>query len=240
MTPTTAMVLAAGFGTRMRPLTDNRPKPLIEVGGRALIDHMLDRLIEAGVTRVVVNVHYCADQLEAHVRRRRDVEVLISDERAQLLETGGGVRKALDLLGTAPIFVCNTDSIWDEDTPGAVRALAEGFDPSRMGARLLLADISRSLGFDGAGDFMRDADGRLHQRGEAPSAPFAYTGVQIVDPMLLADERVEPFSFMRIWRRLIDDGRLHGAVLDGFWMHVGDPIALAAAERRLAAPPRPG
>lgn len=232
--PKVAMVLAAGHGTRMRPLTLAKPKPLIEVGGRALIDHMLDRLAAAGVERVVVNVHYLADHLEAHVRARRDLEIEISDERALLLETGGGVRKALDRLGGGPIFVCNTDAIWDEETPGAVASLAQGFDPARMGARLLLAKIERSLGFDGAGDFFLEPDGRLRRRGDADSAPFAYTGVQIVDLDWLREEPIEPFSFMRIWQRMIEDRRLFGAVLDGFWMHVGDPGALAQAEARLA------
>ena len=154
MIPHAAMVLAAGLGMRMRPLTDDRPKALVTVGGRALIDHVFDRLVEAGVRRAVVNVHAFADMLEAHVRRRTDLEIVISDERGLLLETGGGVRKALPLLGDGPVFVCNIDSVWQERGGSAARALAQGFDPARMGARLLLASLDRQLGYDGAGDFL--------------------------------------------------------------------------------------
>jgi MurNAc alpha-1-phosphate uridylyltransferase len=235
VTPDTAMVLAAGLGTRMRPLTNDRPKPLIEVCGRALIDHMLDRLREAGVQRVVVNVHYRADQMEAHVRARSDLDIIISDERGKLMETGGGVRQALALLGDRPIYVCNTDALWQERAPNALRALAVGFDASQMGARLMLVDRRETLGFDGPGDFHHDRDGRIRLRGEDLNAPFAYTGVQIVDPTLLRDEPIEPFSFMRVWRRLLDQRRVFGMALDGFWMHVGDPEAVRLAEARCAA-----
>jgi MurNAc alpha-1-phosphate uridylyltransferase len=231
----TAMVLAAGLGTRMRPLTDDRPKALVSVRGRALIDHVLDRLVQAGVKRAVVNVHAFADLLEAHVRRRDDIEVLISDERARLMETGGGVKQARALLGEAPIVVCNIDSVWEEPAGSAIARLATGFDPARMSARLMLASMEAQLGYDGAGDFSMGEDGALAFRGERPAAPWAYMGAQIIDPAIVDAEPLEPFSFTRVWRRLETEGRLFGAPLGGFWMHVGDPKARAAAEARFGA-----
>jgi MurNAc alpha-1-phosphate uridylyltransferase len=229
------MVLAAGLGTRMRPLTNDRPKALVPIGGKALIDHVLDRLAAAGVERAVVNVHAFADMLEAHVKRRTDIEIVISDERARLMETGGGVRQARPLLGDAPIVVCNIDSVWEEPAGSAIARLADGFEPRRHGARLMLAAMSNCLGFEGAGDFFMDEHGVLSFRDRMPHAPWAYMGVQIVDPCVVDEEPLEPFSFMRIWRRLRQQGRLFGAPLGGFWMHVGDPEARAQAEARLAA-----
>ena len=236
--PETAMVLAAGLGTRMRPLTDDRPKALVQVGGRALIDHVLDRLAEAGVARAVVNVHAFADALEAHLRRRHDIEIVISDERARLMETGGGVRQARALLGERPIFVCNIDSVWDESAGSAMKRLAQRFDASRMGARLMLAAIDSQLGYDGEGDFFMASDGELSFRDALPHTPWVYMGVQIIDPAIIDAEPLEPFSFTRIWRRLAKAGRLHGAPLGGFWMHVGDPRARDAAEARIASAAR--
>ena len=238
MTPRTAMVLAAGLGTRMRPLTSDRPKALVEVAGKALIDHVLDRLAAAGVERAVVNVHAFADMLEAHVKRRTDLEIVISDERAQLMETGGGVRLARPLLGDAPIVVCNIDSVWEEPAGSAIVRLAEGFDPRRHGARLMLASMGDCLGFDGDGDFFMDEHGALSFRDAMPHAPWAYMGAQIIDPRIVDEEPLAPFSFTRVWRRLRQEGRLFGAPLGGFWMHVGDPQARAQAEARLAAAPR--
>ncbi len=234
MTPKSALVLAAGLGTRMKPLTDDRPKALVTVAGRTLIDHVLDRLAQAGVQRAVVNVHAFADLLEAHVRRRRDIEIVISDERARLMETGGALKQARTLLGDAPIVVSNIDSVWDEPAGSAIARLAKGFDPARMSARLMLADKSQCLGFDGAGDFFLNERGELAFRDAMPQAPWAYMGVQIVDPAIVDGEPLEPFSFTRIWRRLASEGRLHGAPLGGFWMHVGDPEARVQAETRLA------
>lgn len=235
MTPKTAMVLAAGLGTRMRPLTNDRPKALVIVGGRTLIDHVLDRLVAAGVERAVVNVHAFADLLEAHVKRRRDLEIVISDERAQLMETGGGLKQARPLLGDDPVVICNIDSVWEEPNGSAIARLAKSFDPARMSARLMLADMSQCLGFEGAGDFFMDALGQLAFRDGLARAPWAYMGAQIVDPSIVDPEPLEPFSFTRIWRRLAQEGRLHGAPLGGFWMHVGDPEARTQAEARLAA-----
>jgi N-acetyl-alpha-D-muramate 1-phosphate uridylyltransferase len=233
--PETAMVLAAGLGTRMRPLTNDRPKALVHVGGRALIDHVLDRCIEAGVKRAIVNVHAFADMLEAHLKRRSDIEIVISDERAKLMETGGGVRQARALLGDKPVFLANIDSIWSEPHGSAMARLAQGFDSSRMGARLMLAAIDQQLGYEAAGDFFMDEHGKLAFRDALPHAPWAYMGVQIVNPAIIDAEPLEPFSFTRVWRRLVREERLFGAPLGGFWMHVGDPGARQAAEARLAA-----
>ena len=203
------------------------------VGGRALIDHVIDRFVEAGVKRAVVNVHAFADLLEAHVKRRRDIEIVISDERARLMETGGGVRQARKLLGDDPVFVANIDSVWEEPHGSAVSRLAKAFDPGRMSAQLMLAELSQQLGYDGAGDFFMRDRGALEFRNDRPSAPWAYMGVQIIDPFIVDLELLAPFSFTRVWRRLAAEGRLHGAPLGGYWMHVGDPRTREQAEARL-------
>jgi MurNAc alpha-1-phosphate uridylyltransferase len=233
--PKTAMVLAAGLGTRMRPLTDSRPKALIEVGGKALIDHTLDRLAEVGVERVVVNVHAFADQLEAHLAGRDDLEILISDERAALLETGGGVKKAHALLGEAPIWVANSDYVWVDGAEPGLAALARTWDPARMDACLIVAPRAETLGFDTAGDFFRDADGVLTHRGQAAEAPFHCFGVQILDPQPVYADPDERFSLLRAWLKAAERRRLIGVVPDGLWMQVGDPRARDAVEARLAA-----
>ena len=232
--PTTAMVMAAGLGTRMRPLTNDRPKALVEVGGKALVDHMLDRLADAGVETAVVNVHYFADKMERHLQGRSRPRILVSDERAELMETGGGLKQARPLLGDEPVFVANTDSVWTEDGAAALDALAHAWDPARMDVCLLLARLDRALGFDGQGDAFLE-DGVLRFRGEASSAPYAYMGVQILKPQVVDDGPDGPFSLMRSWRPLAEAGRIGGVVLDGFWMHVGDPVARDEAEARLMA-----
>lgn len=230
----TAFVLAAGLGTRMRPLTDDRPKALVEVGGRALIDHMLDRLVEAGVERCVVNVHYFADKMEAHLKARHDVEIIISDERAKLLETGGGLKKARPLLGEDPIWIANTDSVWLEPVGGAaMKSLANLWAKGEAEAALLLARMDRSMGFDSPGDFFMDDHRRLIFRNDAPSTPYAFMGVHITRPSIVDGNDEDAFSLSKIWRALAPQGRLQGAVLDGDWMHVGDPAARDAAEARL-------
>ncbi|HEV7227084.1 N-acetylmuramate alpha-1-phosphate uridylyltransferase MurU [Brevundimonas sp.] len=229
------MVLAAGLGTRMRPLTDDRPKALVEVGGRALIDHVLDRLAEAGAERAVVNVHWFADRLEAHLRARgRGPEIVISDERAELLETGGGLKKARALLGDEPVFVANIDSVWI-DRGDALGDLIRLWDPERMDAALLLARREGSIGFEGDGDFFLADDGRLAFRGDAASAPYAYMGVHITRPDYADGGPEGPFSLSPLWRRSAAEGRLFGCVLNGDWMHVGDPQARDQAEARLGA-----
>jgi N-acetyl-alpha-D-muramate 1-phosphate uridylyltransferase len=237
--PKVAMVLAAGLGTRMRPLTDDRPKALVEVAGRALIDHVLDRLGAAGAERAVVNVHAHADRLTAHLRARRGgPEIVVSDERdaALPLETGGGVRRAAPLLGDGPVWIANIDSVWTERAP-ALPALAAGYDPARMDARLLLAPVHRSLGFDGPGDADLGPDGAVALRRVtgAAEAPYAYMGVAVIDPRPAYAWPAEHFSLAELWAVQARAGRLHGAVLDGEWMHVGDPRAREAAEARLRA-----
>lgn len=232
--PKTAMVLAAGLGTRMRPLTDDRPKALVEVGGRALIDHVLDRLAEAGVEKAVVNVHWFADRLENHLAARARPAVVISDERAELLETGGGLKKARPLLGDDPVFVANIDSVWI-DRGDALADLIRLWDPERMDAALLLARREGSIGFEGGGDFFLGDDGRLTFRGEAADAPYAYMGVHITRPGYADHGPDGPFSLSPLWRQSAAEGRLFGCVLDGDWMHVGDPQARDEAEARLKA-----
>jgi MurNAc alpha-1-phosphate uridylyltransferase len=234
------MVLAAGLGTRMRPLTDDRPKALIEVGGRPLIDHMLDRLAEAGVKRAVVNVHAFADRLMDHLERRSAPTIMISDERDHPtpLETGGGIKHARHLLGEAPVLVANIDSVWIEDgepPAAAVRALCDRFDPTRETARLLLAWMERTSGFDGPGDFFMDQNDRLIPRrvGGAASAPLNYMGVQIVDPRPVYQRPETVFGLFPLWVEWAAAGGLAGHALGGDWMHVGDPEALRAAEARL-------
>ena len=233
--PHTAMLLAAGHGTRLRPLTETIPKPLIEIGGKTLIDRMLDPLVAAGTTRAIINVHWLADQIEAHLAKRDDIEIIISDEREELLETGGGLAKARSLLGDDPIFVLNTDAFWAPESGRPLTDLAKTFDPGAMDALLLLADTRRSLGFDGAGDFFRAGDGSLARRGDKASAPWAFAGARIIRPQLYDNAPTEPFSANRIWNDLIPKGRLHGLPMNEFWLHVGDPIALTEASAWLEA-----
>jgi N-acetyl-alpha-D-muramate 1-phosphate uridylyltransferase len=232
--PKTAMVLAAGLGTRMRPLTNDRPKALVEVGGRALIDHMLDRLGEAGVERAVVNVHHFGDRLEAHLAARRAApRVEISDERAALLDSGGGIRHARALLGDETAFIANIDSVWTEDGAPALASMVQAWRPEAMDCLLLLARMDETLGFDGPGDFFMDEAGRLSHRGSAPAAPYAFIGVQILKPEFIYATEQDKFSIFPTWMKMAAEGRLFGVVLDGFWMHVGDPVARDAAEARL-------
>jgi MurNAc alpha-1-phosphate uridylyltransferase len=233
------MVLAAGLGTRMRPLTDDRPKALVEVGGKALIDHMLDRLVEAGVEHAVVNVHYFADRLEAHLAARLarglGPRITISDERAQALETGGGLKAALPLLGDeAAVWVANIDAVWIEQGPPAAAALAAAWDPARMDVCLMVAPTQTSVGFHQSGDVFRLEDGRLRFKAPGEVAPLVYVGLHICRPGIVADGPDGAFSLTPIWKRLADQGRVFGVAPRGLWMHVGDPGARDAAEARLA------
>jgi N-acetyl-alpha-D-muramate 1-phosphate uridylyltransferase len=231
---THAMVLAAGLGTRMRPLTDTLPKPLVCVHGRPLLDHVLDRLGEAGVHTVVVNVHHFADQMIAHLAGRSWPRVIISDERDTLLDSGGGIRKALDALGPMPFFVVNADTIWIEGVRANLKRMAESFDARRMDGLLLLALAAASIGYDGRGDFRMDPLGRLQRRGEREVAPFVYAGAAIMRPDLFASRPLERFSLNRIFDEAIARERLFGQRLDGLWMHVGTPAAVQAAEHAIA------
>ena len=228
--PRRAMLLAAGLGRRMRPLTATAPKPLIEVHGKALIDHALDRLAEAGVETAVVNVHYLADLLEAHLARRSRPAIIVSDERDALLDTGGGMRKALGHFGGAPFFLMNTDGIWLEGARPNLARLAEAWDAARMDALLLLAPTATSVGYDGVGDFVMSPEGRLSRRAEREIAPFVYAGVAILHPRLFADSPDGAFSLNMLFDRAIEQERLWGLRLDGLWMHVGTPAAIKEAE----------
>jgi N-acetyl-alpha-D-muramate 1-phosphate uridylyltransferase len=233
-TPRNAMVLAAGLGTRMRPLTDTRPKPLVEVAGRALIDHVLDRLADAGVERAVVNVHHFAEQIERHLAQRTRPRIAMSDERGLLLGTGGGVVKALSLLGAEPFFHINSDTLWiDGATPNLAR-LAAAYEPAAMDALLLLAPATGSIGYGGRGDFTLAADGRLSAR-SGERAPFVYAGAAILAPALFADAPGGEFPLIALFDRAARAGRLHGLRLEGRWMHVGSPDAIAAAEAAIKA-----
>ncbi len=231
--PEQAMVLAAGLGTRMRPLSDKRPKPLVEVGGRTLIDRVLDRLIEAGIKRVVINVHYQADMLEAHLAKRHDIAICISDERGLLLDTGGGVAKALHHFGDAPFITHNADSLWSEGMGRALERLSRAFDPERMDALMLLAPTVSSIGYVGRGDFTMDETGHLSRREEGRIAPFVWAGVQILHPRLFEGCPKGAFSTNLLWDRAIAKGRLYGIRHGGVWMHVGSPEDVQAAEHFL-------
>jgi len=233
MTITTAMVMAAGHGTRMRPLTDNTCKALVKVEGAALIDHMLARLWDAGITRAVVNVHAFADQLTAHLRTRTGgPEIIISDEREELLETGGGVVKALPLLGKAPVLICNIDAVWLEFAPVLTELMA-AWEPTHMDELFLLARKDATLGYSGAGDFHRASSGLLTRRSGA-SADHVYAGVEIFKPDLARSFPCEKFSRNKIWDIGLAQQKIFGHILPGFWMHVGDPKAVRQAEAVLA------
>jgi MurNAc alpha-1-phosphate uridylyltransferase len=234
-TPRNAMVLAAGLGVRMRPLTDTVPKPLVRVAGRALIDHVLDKLAAVGVERAVVNVHYLAEQIEHHVAARARPRVVISDERGLLLGTGGGVVKALPLLGGGPFFHVNSDTVWlDEAEPNLAR-LAETFDAAAMDALLLLAPAAGSIGYAGRGDFFVQSGGRLRARGSEERAPFVYAGAAILAPALFEGAPPGAFSLTALFARAAEQGRLYGLVIEGRWMHIGSPDAIAAAEAAIEA-----
>jgi len=234
MNPTRAMVLAAGLGTRMRPLTDTLPKPLVQVAGQALLDHVLDRLADAGVTTAVVNVHHMADQIETHLKSRTRPRIAISDERGALLDTGGGVVKALPLLGEAPFFHMNSDTVWIEGVTPNLARLGTQFDPARMDILLLLASTTASIGYEGRGDFAMAPDGRLERRAEREVVPFVYAGAAILSPTMFARTPKGPFSLNRIFDRAIEAGRLFGLRLEGTWMHVGTPAAIKAAEAAIS------
>jgi MurNAc alpha-1-phosphate uridylyltransferase len=234
--PNRAIVLAAGLGKRMRPITTTTPKPLIRVAGKSLIDHMLDRLAAAGIEEAVVNVHYLAGLVEQHMRRRgtKGPRIVISDERARLLETGGGVKKALPLLGDAPFLIVNTDDLWVEGPKPNLRRLIDYWDETRMDALLLLAPASTSYGYDGRGDFAMDSAGHLRRRREREVCPFVFAGVTITKPALFDDTPDGVFSMNVIFDKAAEAGRLFGLRLEGFWMHVGTPGAIAGAESLFA------
>jgi len=229
-----AMLLAAGLGTRMRPLTDRMPKPLLPLGGKALIDHALDRLEEAGVDTVVVNAHWQADQLAAYLERRSGPRTVLLREPA-LLDTGGSVKSALDLLGTEPFFVVNGDAFWLDGIRPALARLAAAFDPASADGVLLVHRTFQVHAEVGFGDFALDAWGVLRRRREREVAPYIYAGVQIVSPALLAGMPDGRFSMNRAWDAAIDRGRLRAVVHDGLWFHLSTPADLSEAESILQA-----
>ena len=233
--PRTAMVLAAGLGKRMRPITSTIPKPLVEVRGKALIDYGLDALAKAGVRRVVVNVHYLAELLQAHLKKRRDLEIVVSDETDRLLESGGGIVRALPLLGAEPFLTLNADTFWIDGYRDNLGLMAEIWDPARMDVLLLIADMRQATGYEGRGDFTMDAEGRLARVAERDMSPFIYAGSAILDPGLFAGMAEEKFSLNRIFDRAIENGRLYGVRLDGLWVTVGTPGAIREAEAALSA-----
>ncbi len=228
--PTRAMIMAAGLGKRMLPLTEDIPKPLVKVAGRPLIDYVLDRLASAGVTEVVLNLHYKGEILKDYLEGRNAPAVAYSDESDELLDTGGGVKKALPLLGEAPFFTHNSDSLWIEGMTDNLHRMGEMWDEDRMDALMLLAPLVTSTGFQGKGDFTMDGTGRLHRRTERTVAPFVWTGVQIIRPQAFEDTPDGPFSTNLIWDRAIENDRLFGIRLDGRWMHVGSPSGIEEAE----------
>lgn len=228
--PTKAMVLAAGLGLRMRPLTDRMPKPLVPVAGRPLLDHVLDKLGDSGVNEAVVNVHYLPDQIIEHVAARTQPRVIISDERNQVLGTGGGVVKALPLLGNAPFFHLNADTLWIDGVRPNLARLAEAFNPSRMDILLLMAPTTSSIGYNGRGDYAMLPDGALRKRREHQVVPFVYAGAAIMSPSLFADTPMGEFSLTKVFDAANEQERLFGLRIDGVWMHVGTPNAVQAAE----------
>lgn len=231
----TAMVMAAGLGKRMRPLTATRPKPLVEVAGKPLIDHVFDRLRSAGIRRAVVNVHYLADVIEAHLTNRvSDIDVIVSDERERLLETGGGLAHALPLIEDERFLVVNSDALWIDGPVDAIELLAERWDEEVMDALLLVVPFSRAYCHSGIGDFHMDAAGRLIRRQPGKVAPFVYTGVQLVSRRLLEDAPDGVYSTNLLWDRAIGKGRVFGVVHEGLWFDVGTPRAIARTEAILA------
>jgi N-acetyl-alpha-D-muramate 1-phosphate uridylyltransferase len=235
MMPNRAIVLAAGLGTRMRPYNGHIPKPLVEIGGKSLIDYSLDRLADAGVESVVVNVHHLADILERHLAPRQRPQIVISDERGELLGTGGGIAKALPKLGEAPFFLVNSDTVWLDGVKPNFRRMGDAFDPQTVDALLLLAPTANSIGYTGRGDFAMLPDGRLRRRRENEVVPFVYAGAAVLSPAMFADAPKGAFSLTLLFDRAVERARLYGLRLEGVWMHVGTPEAVAAAEAALAA-----
>lgn len=233
MTIERAMIMAAGLGTRMRPLTNDRPKPLVQVAGKALIDHDLDRLVTAGVKQAIINLHYKADMLRDHLAKRRDIEIRFSDESGELLGTGGGVARALSMFEGQPFFILNSDSIWVEGVSSALGRMNEFWDGDRMDGLLLMASMVTAMGYEGRGDFVLDAQGHVARPGENALTPFAYPGVQIVHPRLFDGAPAGEFSTNLLWDRAIKAQRLFGTRLDGVWIHVGTPQARDEAEAYL-------
>ena len=229
--PEKAIVFAAGFGTRMRPITQTLPKPLVRIGGKTMLDHMLDRLAESGIDEAIVNVHWLADQIEDHVQDRGTPRVKISDERELLLDQGGGIAKVLPEFAGKPFFICNTDALWIDDPEPQVARLARAWDGAKMDVLLLLADMKTSVGVEGRGDFFRDGQGRLSRPAPGEAAPYVYSGVGIIKSSLFEDCPVEPFRLAPTFFAAAEKGRLFGLTLEGRWLHVGSPEVIEEAEK---------
>jgi len=232
--PTHAIVLAAGLGTRMRPLTDTTPKPLLQVANKTLLDHGLDALAAAGVTKSVVNVHYLAEQIEAHVTDRTLPKISISDERELLLDSGGGIKNALGELGTSPFLLLNADSFWIEGHGLNLVKMSDGWVDDNIDILLLVAHLDKAVGFSGKGDFFMDPEGRLTRRGEKDMAPFVYAGAAILSPKIFEHTPDGPFSINRLFDEAIEKGRLFGTQMDGLWLHVGTPPSIIEAEHAIS------
>jgi len=229
-----AMILAAGLGTRMRPITEHLPKPLVEINGISLLDRKLDAARRAGIKTVVVNVHFLADKIEKHLRGRENPKVIISDERDKLLDSGGGIQNALHHFGDEPFFVLNSDVFWHGDKVPALLQLSEYWNDDKMDMLLALCDIESAVGFDGAGDFSMDTEKRLTRRGEHKSAPFVFASDYIVHPRIFGNAPTKPFSMNLLYDEAIAKNRLFGIALDGLWLHVGTPQSIGEVEAAIA------
>ncbi|WP_244493740.1 nucleotidyltransferase family protein [Aureimonas sp. AU4] len=227
--PRTAMILAAGLGKRMRPITSTIPKPLVEVRGKALIDYGLDALARNGVERVVVNVHYMAELMRAHLRKRRDMEVVVSDETDRLLESGGGIVRARPLLGDDPFYLLNADTFWIDGYRDNLDLVADLWDPAKSDITLLIAEMRQATGYEGRGDFTMDKEGRLRRVAERDMSPFIYAGAGILNPAVFDGLPEETFSLNRVFDTAIAADRLYGVRLDGLWITVGTPAAVREA-----------
>ena len=231
--PEKAMVFAAGLGTRMRPLTETIPKPLVKIGGKAMIDTILDALAAAGVQQAIVNVHHLADQIEHHLVTRTHPEITVSEERARLLDQGGGIKKVLPLLGKTPFYICNTDAIWLEGPHSNIARLAEVWDADKMDILLLVASTANSVGVDWPGDFSMDQDGRLKKRYEGEVVPFVFSGIGLIKPEVFEALEGDSFRLAPLFFSAAERGRLFGLRLDGFWLHIGTMSAIAEAEQAI-------
>jgi N-acetyl-alpha-D-muramate 1-phosphate uridylyltransferase len=231
--PEKAMVFAAGLGTRMRPLTDTTPKPMVNIGGKPMVDTILDALAAAGVKQAIVNVHHLAKQIEDHLAHRIYPQVIISDERTRLLDQGGGIKKVLPLLGQSPFYICNTDAIWLEGPRSNIVRLAEMWDTDQMDILLLVASTANSVGIDWPGDFSMDQDGRLKKRREGEVVPFVYSGIGIIKPELFDTIEGDSFRLAPLFFSAAEQGRLFGLRLDGIWLHVGTMTAITEAEQAI-------
>ncbi len=229
-----AMILAAGLGTRMRPLTDNTPKPLIKVNGKALLDYKLDAAKQAGIKTVVVNVHYLAEQIEEHLSKFNGLEIVISDEREKLLDSGGGIANALNHFDDQPFAILNSDTFWHGDNPPSLVQLIEFWNEDKMDILMALAKTDEAIGFDGAGDFFKDKYDLLTRRGKELSAPFAFSGDYIVHPKIFENAPDGPFSANSLYDEAIAAQRLYGLKLNGLWLHVGTPQSLSEAQSAIA------